>query len=108
MSIAIWWLSSRRESRRVHLAVGISSAAVMLLALTPEARAQQLEPRAYSSSPVGMNFIGLAVSYTSGGVLTDPSLPVENVNAKIPSVAPFYLRTFDLFGRVANVQLVVP
>ena len=81
---------------------------MMLFARTREARAQQLEPRAYSPSPGGMNFIGLAVGYTTGGVLTDPSLPVENVHAKIPSVAPFYVRTFDLFGRLANVQLVAP
>ena len=70
--------------------------------------AQQLEPRAYSPSPSGMNFLGIVAAYTGGDVLTDPALPIENVNAHIFTVAPFYALTFGLFGRLANISLVVP
>jgi hypothetical protein len=79
-----------------------------LLLTSPEVRAQQLEPRAYSPAPIGMNFLGVAAAYTGGGVLTDPALPIENVSAHIYAVAPFYVRTFNLFGRLANISLAVP
>lgn len=44
-------------------------------------QAQQLEPRAYSPAPIGVNFLGLGSLYSSGGVVTDPSLPIQNVAA---------------------------
>jgi Putative MetA-pathway of phenol degradation len=82
---------------------------VLLLVLRPSAtHAQQLEPRAYSPSPVGVNFIGLGTLYSSGGIVTDPSLPIENIDAEVPSIVPFYGRTFGLFGRLANVTFTTP
>lgn len=72
------------------------------------ASAQQLEPRAYSPSPVGMNFLGVAYLLSSGGVVFDPSLPITNVHARVDTVAPYYGRTFGLFGREANLTLTAP
>jgi outer membrane putative beta-barrel porin/alpha-amylase len=72
------------------------------------AGAQQLEPRAYAPAPVGLNFIGLGATYSSGGVVTDPSLPVENVHAHVYSLPPYFGRTFGLFGRLASATLVTP
>ena len=80
-----------------------------LLVLTPGAvRAQQLEPRAYSPAPIDANFAGVAAFYSSGGVVADAALPVENVSARVYTVAPFYGRTFDLVGRLASVTALVP
>ena len=42
--------------------------------------AQDLEPRAYSNSPIGLNFAIAGYAYAKGDVLTDPSLPLENVS----------------------------
>lgn len=81
---------------------------LLLLLSVGTVHAQQLEPRAYSPSPVGVNFLGLGTLYSSGGVITDPSLPIENVDAQVSSVAPFYGRTFGLFGRLANATFAVP
>jgi Putative MetA-pathway of phenol degradation len=70
--------------------------------------AQELQPRAYLPAPVGMNFLSISYSSNSGGLLFDPSLPVENghVNAGIPSVA--FGETLDLFGRTSQVLAVLP
>jgi len=88
----------------------IAGAAVLvfLLARPGAARAQQLEPRAYAPSPVGLNFVGLTTQYSSGGVLTDPTLPIENVHARSYLGSPYYGRTFGLFGRLVNVTVAVP
>ena len=84
-------------------------AAVVLgcLAALPAA-AQQLEPRAYSPAPVGANFLGVIYSNMSGGVVTDASLPLQNVNANVNLVSEFYARTFGLLGRSASFTVVVP
>ena len=46
-------------------------------------RAQEIEPRAYSPSPSGVNFLVLVAGHSEGGVLTDPSVPVTDIEAKI-------------------------
>ncbi|WP_205746409.1 transporter [Dyella amyloliquefaciens] len=72
------------------------------------APAQELEPRAYSSSPVGTNFIGASYTYLTGDVLTDPSLPVTNVEAHIGTTALAYVHTFGLAGHGASIGIVLP
>jgi hypothetical protein len=71
-------------------------------------QAQQLEPRAYSPAPVGLNFLGLAALYTTGGVVTDPASLIQNVKARVYTAAPYYGRTFGLFGRLANLTVTMP
>lgn len=71
-------------------------------------RAQELEPRTYSPSPVGTNFVGASYSHLTGDVLTDPSLPVTNVQAQINTFAFAYVHTFSLAGRSSSVGLVLP
>ena len=70
--------------------------------------AQELQPRAYFPAPVGMNFLSISYSYNSGGLLFDPSLPVENgeVKAGIPSIA--LGSTLAVFGRTGQVLAVLP
>lgn len=87
----------------------VNSIFVLLVGgLCTTAHAQQLEPRAYAPSPTGLNFVGVGTFYSSGGVVTDPSLPIENVNAKSYGASPYYGRTFGLFGRLASVTAAVP
>ena len=80
----------------------------LLLGGLGTAQAQQLEPRAYTPAPIGLNFLGLAALYTSGGVVTDPALPIKNIEAEVYSAAPYYGHTFGLFGRLANVTVSIP
>ncbi len=70
--------------------------------------AQQLEPRAYSPNPMGVNFAGLSYSYQTGGIVFDASLPFSDVTARVNTGAVAYVRTFGLFGRSASAGLVVP
>ena len=72
------------------------------------AGAQELEPRAYSPSPVGLNIALLSYLYSSGGVVTDPSVPVQNIDAKINTGVLYYGRTFGLLGRSANASVLLP
>ena len=80
----------------------------MIFAVAGTAHAQQLEPRAYSPAPVGLNFLGVGYLFSSGGVVTDPASLIQNVQARVSAVGPYYGRTFGLFGRLANVTVATP
>jgi hypothetical protein len=55
---------------------------VSVLAISTAA-AQELEPGAYSVSPVGVNIVVVANSFSGGDINFDPTLPVEDAKAKI-------------------------
>jgi hypothetical protein len=81
---------------------------LLLACSAAPARAQQLEPRAYSAAPVGLNFVGLANLHSSGDVVTDPSAAIQDVSAEVYTTAPYYARTFGLYGHQASVSLAMP
>jgi len=83
-------------------------AAAAAVGLVPRARAQELEPRSYSASPVGVSFAGAAYAYSSGGVVFDASLPFSDVMAYINGVALGWGHTFGVLGRQALVGVTVP
>ena len=70
--------------------------------------AQDLEPRAYSNSPVGTNFVILGYGYATGTVLTDPSLPIENVSNESHIGIFAYARVLNVFGKSAKFDMIVP
>ena len=72
------------------------------------ASAQDLEPRAYAASPVGLAFLAVIASHSSGGVLVDPSLPVEDAKATVNSLAVGVGTTFGLFGHTALAVAALP
>ncbi len=74
-STAMRPLSSLRPSRLVTGALACAVAAGAL-----SARAQDIEPRAYSKAPVGVNFLIAGYAYTRGGVAFGPTLPITNPN----------------------------
>jgi hypothetical protein len=72
------------------------------------ARAQSLEPRAYTNAPVGMNFLILGYAYQQGDVLLDPSVPVQDVHVKVHSAVLGYVRSLDVWGKSGKVDVIVP
>jgi len=82
---------------------------LMLLVGTPlRGYGQDLEPRAYSPNPVGVNFVIGAYTRSSGDVLFDSSLPFSDVEASLNAGALGFGRTFGMFGRSANAAIAVP
>jgi hypothetical protein len=97
----------------VHLAscvVRFSAALVVttLMAMGSGAYAQDLEPRAYANAPVGLNFLIAGYAYASGGVATDPSLPIKDAHLQIHSTFLAYARVLDVRGKSGKVDVVLP
>jgi hypothetical protein len=80
----------------------------VLLAIPGAGSAQEIEPRVYANIPVGMNFLAVGYSYSSGNVFMDPALPIENLDAGLNIVFARYIRSFNLFGAPAKFKAVLP
>src|SRR5512138_2534065 len=82
---------------------------VLLLLLGPAvAVGQSLEPRAYANAPTGLNFLIAGYAYSTGGVAFDPSIPLENGQARVHSLPLAYVHSLDVFGNAGSVGLVLP
>lgn len=70
--------------------------------------AQDLEPRAYTNIPVGLNFVVVGYSYMSGGVLFDPAVPLDNANIKINASLFAYARSLNIGGLSGKFDIIAP
>jgi hypothetical protein len=80
---------------------------VIVFAVTPVS-GQELEPGAYTVSPVGINLLNVGYAFNSGDVTFDPSLPIEEGNAKIHALSIAYGRSVNLAGRSATLLVALP
>jgi len=71
-------------------------------------RAQTLTPRAYVITPVHSNAIIMTYSYSTGGTLFDPSLPITDAKATFSAPVISYYHSLDFFGRSANIAALLP
>jgi hypothetical protein len=88
--------------------VGAALVVMALLGRALSCEAQDLEPRAYSNTPVGMNFLLLGYSYTRGDVAFDASTPIENAELTAHGAYLAYAHAFGVWGRSAKLDLVLP
>ena len=80
----------------------------VLLASGELASAQDMEPRAYSASPVGANFLVVVATRSTGAVLLDPALPITDVHADVNGFALGLGHTFNLLGKLGLVSVALP
>ena len=66
------------------------------------------EPRTYSNIPVGLNFLIAGYGYSVGGVVTDPSFPLEDGDVQIHSTVLAYARAVDVWGTSGKFDVVLP
>ena len=65
---------------------------------------QVLEPTAYSSSPVGTNFLVLCCPRNSGAEVFDPTIPVEDVSTNINGMVLGYFHGLELVREAKERQ----
>ena len=70
--------------------------------------AQDLEPRAYTNIPVGLNFIVAGYAYSAGGVLFDPAIPLNNANIKIHGSVFAYARAIKIGKMSGKIDMILP
>ena len=78
----------------------LSIITLLLVGMVNVHLAQEIEPRAYANIPENLNAAAFAYSLSSGNVLTDPTLPLQDLNVTIHIPTLIYLRTFKIFGKL--------
>ena len=102
--------TDRPRERRARIAVRGTKLLVAcgLVGGAAVARAQDIEPRAYSNAPVGVNFLVVGYAYSHGGLSLDPSLPVTDARLESSVALLAYARVLDLWGVSGKFDVVVP
>jgi hypothetical protein len=93
---------------RPGLAAAVAIIGILFASAIRDGGAQELEPRIYSPNPVGAHFLGLAYARSTGGVLTDPTLPITDIDARLDSAVAGYGYTFAAFDRSAIATFALP
>ncbi len=86
----------------------IRQGVLAILALPCLAAAQDIEPRAFANTPVGVNFLVGGYAWTRGGLSTDPSIPLTQARLRTSSLLLGYAHSFSLLGMSAKVDAIAP
>jgi len=78
------------------------------MVLDTGARAQSLDPRAYSNAPVGLNFLIAGYAYSYGKIPFDPVSPIADAQYDQNTGLIAYARALDVWGDSAKFDVAVP
>ncbi len=82
-----------------------SLVALLAISLIRPCFALEPVPRKWTHLPMGTNFAGVGFAYTESDILIDPTILLEDVEMELQSWVAKYIRTFDLFGKSARIDL---
>ena len=96
-------------ARRIGLGgSGVALALSLLVSAAWDAGAQDLEPRAYSNIPPGMNFVLAGYGYTTGDIVADPSFPLQDAQVHSNTMLVAYVRSLNIWGTTGKLDVILP
>jgi len=99
--LRIRWATRPAGERATFIVLALAVSAVSV-------RAQDIEPRAYSNIPIGVNFLIAGYGYAEGGLVTDPALPLENANLQTHTSVLAYARSFEVGSQSGKFDAILP
>jgi len=103
--LAKWYRLGRLFGRAMYLVAAATAIAIAPLSLV---HAQDIEPRAYSSAPIGVNPDIAGYANTEGALPFDASLPINNAQVRTSNAVLAYARVLDLWGNSGKFDVIVP
>ena len=100
-------LSLFRRPTKLRRAAALVVLSILTLISLP-AGAQELEPRTYANTAIGVNLIGANLGFSRGNILLDPALPIENLEGDVNYGLLRYMRSFGLLDRSAKFKVLIP
>jgi hypothetical protein len=76
--------------------------------MATSAGAQEIEPRAYSNTPVGLNFLVAGYGYSEGDVITDSGGPLQDAKIRVHTAVLAYVRALDIWGKSGKLEVILP
>jgi hypothetical protein len=81
---------------------------ISLLFVIEKSMAQDLDPRAYARIPVNVTVVVAGFGYLHGGIVTDATLPLQDLQAEIVSPSLAVVHSFSLSGKTAQASVALP
>ena len=91
---------------RFSLCVAFGIIATVLM--VANAKAQDAEPRSYTNTPVGLNFLIAGYVYSQGKIPFDPSSSITDAQFHTHTGALAYVRSLDVWGKSAKCDVILP
>ena len=91
---------------RTTFAVLFFVCGVVSIAVPTISWGQDLDPRRWDHLPIDLNVAGTALVYTDGKISFDPVLQIEDAVMARRTYAFKYLRSFELLGKSARLELL--
>jgi hypothetical protein len=81
---------------------------VILVISVLQINAQDLDPRSYIRVPIKTTTMVTGFAYSYGGVVTDPTLPIQNIKADVQATSLGIAHSFNLFGLSSQALIALP
>jgi hypothetical protein len=81
---------------------------IATVSMVATAKAQDAEPRSYTNTPVGLNFLIGGYLYSQGKMAFDPELSIADAQFHTHSEAIAYVRSLDVGGKSAKFDVILP
>ncbi len=88
--------------------LGRATLVFLSVAVAAPLPAQDVQPRWLSPAPVGSHLVGGVYSFSTGAVLMDRTIPVEDIDGDVHAFAGAYGYAFGFFGLAAKADVIVP
>ena len=86
----------------------VAFAIIATVFMAADANAQDAEPRSYTNTPVGLNFLIAGYIYSQGKIAFDPTLAIADAQFDTHTEALAYVRSLDVLGKSAKFDVILP
>jgi Putative MetA-pathway of phenol degradation len=90
------------------LSLRVAFAIIATVFMIANANAQDAEPRSYTNTPVGLNFLIAGYLYSQGKIAFDPTLSIADAQFDTHTAALAYVRSLDVWGKSAKFDVILP
>jgi hypothetical protein len=91
-----------------RLSLGVALGTVASVSGVANANAQEAEPRSYTNTPVGLNFLIAGYVYAQGKIAFDPDSAIADTKFHSNTELLAYVRSFNVGGQSAKFDVIVP
>jgi hypothetical protein len=91
-----------------RLSLGVALGTIASVSGVADANAQEAEPRSYTNTPVGLNFLIAGYVYAQGKMAFDPDSAIADTKFHSNTEVLAYVRSFDVGGQSAKFDVIVP
>ena len=81
---------------------------IMTVLMVANAKSQDAEPRSYTNTPVGLNFLIAGYVYSQGKMAFDPSSSITDAQFRSHTGVLAYVRSLDVGGKSAKFDVILP